>query len=939
VEELLGKNSMNSPNPLPSESPSAGPRTSEMTTFTTMGGDRIKAGIGAEGILFGLIPSKPPRDDAYDVFVLELRHTSVVKALRRLKERGEYITDDGQAALSMSGGSCRLKFGYKHKPNEFFFASLSKSESERLVAFLSHSMEGETTIDADRPQTLARRQLAGRNDPCPCGSGKKFKKCCMGRAGDLSLPLEIRSLEAIEDGYVRQLIQAYRANPGLISDPGYWTEMGEAACADGYFEEAMVCFRKVISLDPLDYSAMANLAAALCGIGRHEEGLALLEGVPDGQCRKSIISANILQDLGRHEEAIRLYEEAIAQEPDFFLPYARILNSMSATNNPLYEYWLERGVKAVPSSPWLARTYCFHLLKQDRLHELVGALWIEDLRSGAGRLDMIGRSADDPKLIVEAQLFRRAAIIMQDGLAEQLQDATKILLDADPEWHFCDLGKIFTSLAANLGEPETVRACFGRICESCRRDHVGLEGGIDTYLGHAYLRCGEYEKAVHHSEAALESDPNDRVALWDYWWALDELGRTEDAIRAAERHYGLAPDWPDLAYNLGYLCGKEGRFGKARHYYNEQIRRDPTCREAVENLCFVHLIAGDLSNAEECWERFESDIKRTVSAVREHLEHGGNAHTNGQQAFPGLGEVTIGGAGEESEDEVDDRTALASTQEILERKREKYARLREMAASIKDSPTYALDLIAANNVTYPRLGSDTRIGRPTFSLNDILASFDSRDRREAEDVRFQLEMMQRGDMSVIAGQLQVLLPCWERLSRDAKMSLIEAERRFQDARSADHSPEIVAFAKAVEITTKQLVFDVFRERCRNGLDLQEHIRAVDEDPQQQARNFAKFVARGQHLELGAMVHVLRLCSGRTSRRLVLLSAFRTFIESQLGLSDLLSEASIANLDVLAKDYRNPAAHAEAHDRQSAEVVRGLCLGILQKFGAEPVQRG
>jgi len=22
----------------------------------------------------------------------------------------------------------------------------------------------------------------GRNDPCPCGSGKKFKKCCLGTA-------------------------------------------------------------------------------------------------------------------------------------------------------------------------------------------------------------------------------------------------------------------------------------------------------------------------------------------------------------------------------------------------------------------------------------------------------------------------------------------------------------------------------------------------------------------------------------------------------------------------------------------------------------------------------------------------------------------------------------------------------------------------------------
>jgi preprotein translocase subunit SecA len=30
-----------------------------------------------------------------------------------------------------------------------------------------------------RPQTFRREQpKVGRNDPCPCGSGKKFKKCC-----------------------------------------------------------------------------------------------------------------------------------------------------------------------------------------------------------------------------------------------------------------------------------------------------------------------------------------------------------------------------------------------------------------------------------------------------------------------------------------------------------------------------------------------------------------------------------------------------------------------------------------------------------------------------------------------------------------------------------------------------------------------------------------
>ncbi len=31
---------------------------------------------------------------------------------------------------------------------------------------------------AERPKPYVREQKVGRNDPCPCGSGKKFKKCC-----------------------------------------------------------------------------------------------------------------------------------------------------------------------------------------------------------------------------------------------------------------------------------------------------------------------------------------------------------------------------------------------------------------------------------------------------------------------------------------------------------------------------------------------------------------------------------------------------------------------------------------------------------------------------------------------------------------------------------------------------------------------------------------
>jgi SEC-C motif-containing protein len=29
-----------------------------------------------------------------------------------------------------------------------------------------------------KPKPVTRAPTVGRNDPCPCGSGKKFKKCC-----------------------------------------------------------------------------------------------------------------------------------------------------------------------------------------------------------------------------------------------------------------------------------------------------------------------------------------------------------------------------------------------------------------------------------------------------------------------------------------------------------------------------------------------------------------------------------------------------------------------------------------------------------------------------------------------------------------------------------------------------------------------------------------
>lgn len=52
----------------------------------------------------------------------------------------------------------------------------------------------------------------GRNDPCPCGSGKKYKNCCL-RKDTMSVPEQIR-YAVKENGYKEDvgdvLVNMYR---------------------------------------------------------------------------------------------------------------------------------------------------------------------------------------------------------------------------------------------------------------------------------------------------------------------------------------------------------------------------------------------------------------------------------------------------------------------------------------------------------------------------------------------------------------------------------------------------------------------------------------------------------------------------------------------------------------------------------------------------------
>ena len=62
-----------------------------------------------------------------------------------------------------------------------FYPAEEKDEDFESESLLNEEDEEEIYSDAIKPEQPVREYKVGRNAPCPCGSGKKYKKCCLSK--------------------------------------------------------------------------------------------------------------------------------------------------------------------------------------------------------------------------------------------------------------------------------------------------------------------------------------------------------------------------------------------------------------------------------------------------------------------------------------------------------------------------------------------------------------------------------------------------------------------------------------------------------------------------------------------------------------------------------------------------------------------------------------
>lgn len=72
----------------------------------------------------------------------------------------------------MAGNPLERRFEKKQQKSKLEDLSRRARSTEDLEA------EEQLLASTEKVEPIKSDAAPGRNDPCPCGSGKKFKKCC-----------------------------------------------------------------------------------------------------------------------------------------------------------------------------------------------------------------------------------------------------------------------------------------------------------------------------------------------------------------------------------------------------------------------------------------------------------------------------------------------------------------------------------------------------------------------------------------------------------------------------------------------------------------------------------------------------------------------------------------------------------------------------------------
>lgn len=174
------------------------------------------------------------------------------------------------------------------------------------------------------------RRIPGRNDPCPCGSGRRYKQC-HGGVGHVG-----RNADSTTEG---GLAASHRETIGAQADASLsataHAHEGVAAHQRGDVGSAERSYRIALDLDPEQPLALHYLGVTLHQRQQHAEALPLLERSVARVPQEPEFHNNlglVLAALDRNEEAVGAFRSALDRKPGHAIAWNNLGLALQAMN-------------------------------------------------------------------------------------------------------------------------------------------------------------------------------------------------------------------------------------------------------------------------------------------------------------------------------------------------------------------------------------------------------------------------------------------------------------------------------------------------------------------------------------------------------------------------------------------------------------------------------
>ncbi len=327
--------------------------------------------------------------------------------------------------------------------------------------------------------------------------------------------------------------------------------------------EARRVLEMALEIQPANVDVMAALAAAYRKDGQRARA-------------DSLMQRTVSNDGGTAEQRLsqaRLLFNESRRDSSFVQPAREILERIVQLDPPTEEAWLMLGEMQIASGAMRAGGESIY--QAVTLNPRSPAQW--------------GRSA---WAFLEGGMADRSAVVADEAL---------MLFPGDIE-----LLRIAGLALIELNRNDEAIKRLSEAIELSRRDPVEAPLASDLYaaLGLVYDRLGEAERADEHYERAIETNPNNVLALNNYAFSLATRGnQLKKARRFAERAVATYPASPSFLDTLAWVHFASGDYDSARELLEEALGlrgAGPTVHEHYGDV--LHKL-GRHAEARASWEK------------------------------------------------------------------------------------------------------------------------------------------------------------------------------------------------------------------------------------------------------------------------------------------------------------------------------------------------